>query len=291
MARLNSPVSNFSRPQHHAAGKQARAPHHLAPAAPLCYAAAMTPTKDQALATAATLFETRYAGADFAIACGSILRGEGRPGSDLDLVVVHPALPNARRESLLCGDLPVEIFVHDPGTLQHFIDADIADGCGTMPHMIATGQAVPAGNAGALALQAHAAALIAAGPPPLSAEADAFQRYLILDLIDDLRGAAPPFEQRAIMMRLHQAFASYALRRDGRFAGRGKHLSRALARHRPALLAVLDASLAAACGPGIDLPEIAALDAALAECGGGVFDGFRQEAPADRRAAPRWLEE
>jgi len=63
---------------------------------------------------------------------GSIVRGEGTPHSDLDLVVIFDRLPNAYRESFYFGDLPVEAFVHDPETLNYFLfEVDRSSG---IPH-------------------------------------------------------------------------------------------------------------------------------------------------------------
>lgn len=60
---------------------------------------------------------TKYSEAKVIFLAGSIVRGEGTPDSDLDLVVVYEHLPNAYRESFYYGGFPVEAFVHDPQTL------------------------------------------------------------------------------------------------------------------------------------------------------------------------------
>ena len=62
----------------------------------------------------------RYADAGAVFAAGSIVRGEGTPFSDLDLVIVYPQLERAYRESFRFDGLPVEAFVHDPATLEYF---------------------------------------------------------------------------------------------------------------------------------------------------------------------------
>ena len=69
----------------------------------------------------------RYKEAEAVFAAGSIVRGEGTPFSDLDLVVVYAELRCAFRESFRFGGYPVEAFVHDPATLEYFFAARSVD--------------------------------------------------------------------------------------------------------------------------------------------------------------------
>src|SRR5262245_59060034 len=87
----------------------------------------------------------RYAGCSALFVAGSIVRGEGTAHSDLDLVVLFPALKNAYRESFRHSGYPVEAFVHDPETLEYFfVEVDRASGIPALPHMVAEGVEVPA---------------------------------------------------------------------------------------------------------------------------------------------------
>src|SRR4051794_40453736 len=82
----------------------------------------------------------RYKDAGATFAAGSIVRGEGTPFSDLDLVVVYAHLPSAYRESFRFDGYPVEAFVHDPTTLEYFfLEVDRPSGVPTLPQMIAEG--------------------------------------------------------------------------------------------------------------------------------------------------------
>jgi Nucleotidyltransferase domain len=74
-------------------------------------------TPDQTVALAERVLAARYPKAACGFATGSLVRGDGTEGSDLDLVVLYDALPNARREALAFEGTPVETFVHDPETL------------------------------------------------------------------------------------------------------------------------------------------------------------------------------
>jgi predicted nucleotidyltransferase len=77
-------------------------------------------TRADAVEAARAIGRQRYPEASVLFAAGSIVRGEGTVHSDLDLVVVYPALAAAYRESFVLDRLPVEAFVHDPETLEYF---------------------------------------------------------------------------------------------------------------------------------------------------------------------------
>ncbi|WP_254458585.1 nucleotidyltransferase domain-containing protein [Xanthomonas sacchari] len=241
------------------------------------------PTPAQALAIAQSLLSARYAGAAFGFAAGSILRGAGTHLSDIDLVVVYDSLPAAHRESFLAEGVPVEAFVHDPGTLAWFLDDDAARGRPSLLHMIAEGTIVGTATDAARALQGQVAARLQAGPTPLTpAQRDAL-RYEITDLIDDLCGERSAAEIVAIGALLHQRLAELALRGRGHWYGSGKWVPRLLARMDPALGARFDQAFAALFANTDCTPVLALAQQELAMHGGRLFDGDRRTAPADWR--------
>src|SRR4026208_2569865 len=96
--------------------------------------------RDPWIAAARIVREDRYAGATAVFAAGSIVRGEGTPYSDLDLVVVYPHGACAWRESFLIRNLPVGAFVHDPETLNYFfLEVDRKAGVPSLPQMVVEG--------------------------------------------------------------------------------------------------------------------------------------------------------
>ncbi|MBB4477734.1 hypothetical protein GGE46_000275 [Rhizobium etli] len=88
--------------------------------------------------------------------------------SDIDLVVVFPSLERAWRESFTEGDFPIEAFVHDEGTLAHYLHADAESGYPIMVNMVATGSIVGPESERARLIQARAANVLAAGPKPFA---------------------------------------------------------------------------------------------------------------------------
>lgn len=246
--------------------------------------AATLPTPAQALAIAQLLLSTRYADAAFGFAAGSILRGEGTHLSDLDLVVVYERLPAARRESFLAEGVPVEAFVHDPGTLAWFVDEDAARGRPSLLHMIAEGTLVGTATESARSLQGQVAARLQAGPPSLTqAQRDAL-RYEITDLVDDLCGERSAAEVVAIGALLHPRLAELALRGRGHWYGSGKWVPRLLARMDPALGQRFDQAFAALFASADRAPVLALAQQELAVHGGRLFEGDCRTAPADWRA-------
>ena len=76
--------------------------------------------RDELITVAKAIHDQRYADAEVIFLAGSLIRGEGTPTSDLDLVIVFSQLPNAYRESFCFDSWPVEAFVRDPETLRYF---------------------------------------------------------------------------------------------------------------------------------------------------------------------------
>ena len=183
---------------------------------------------ETAMRAASSVLASRFPGNSFAFASGSIIRGEGRKGSDIDLVVVFDRLETAWRETFLEGDFPFEVFVHDPETLSWFFESDIARGYPVIIHMVATGQILGPNPDKGQVWRDYAADILRAGPPELEGEKLSALKYQITDLLDDLHGERAAPEVRAIAALLYQPLADLMLLGRGRWSGRGKWIPRLL---------------------------------------------------------------
>jgi hypothetical protein len=230
----------------------------------------------------------RYPDAAVAFAAGSLVRGEGTRYSDLDLVVVYAALPAAYRESFLFQGLPVEAFVHDPETLEYFfVEMDVASGIPALPQMVVEGREIPAVTDLSRQLKARAAGLIEAGPPLLDAESERRRRYLLTDILDDLRGCRSTEELMACGARLFEELADYHLRAGGHWSAKGKAI--------PGVLRRTDAALCSRYCDAFDRlfrgkeigPVVQLAEELLQSNGGLLFEGYRSDAPTAWRMMPR----
>ncbi|MGK9166603.1 nucleotidyltransferase domain-containing protein [Inquilinus limosus] len=244
---------------------------------------AETARLEAALATAESILAARYPDARFAFVAGSIIRGQGTPHSDIDLVVVYGRIDRARRESFRSGGFPVEAFVHDPGTLRWFMDQDVARGRPSIVTMVAEGRLVGPATADAEALRSEASSLLAKGPPPLAAERRDALRYEITDLVDDLRDQRTPPEMLAIGAALHQRLADLMLLGRGHWTGGGKWIPRLLATLDDSLSRDFDEAFRRLFADGRADLLIALAETELGHHGGPLFEGDRREAPVDAR--------
>jgi Nucleotidyltransferase domain len=229
----------------------------------------------------------RYAGADVVLAAGSLVRGEGTPFSDLDLVVVYERLDHAYRESFRFDGLPVEAFVHDPSTLEYFfLEVDVPSGIPSLPQMVIEGVEVPGPTALSRALKTRAAAIVAAGPPALDDESERRMRYFVSDLLDDLRAPRSRHEAVGAGARLYEQLATYVLRQRGLWAARGKAIPLRL-RHVDAGLGDAYCTAFAELFASGDAGQVIRLaEDLLGEAGGPLFDGFRIDAPTTWKRQP-----
>jgi hypothetical protein len=244
-------------------------------------------TPADAVALASRVLGTRYPDADFGFAAGSIIRGEATAGSDVDLVVMFPALSAARRESFISEGTPVDAFLHDRETLAWAFRDEVRLGRCAMTNMVAEGCLCGSRQAGGVALQRRARRRLSHGPPPLDAERRDLLRYHVTDRIDDLRDPRPPEQLAALGAQLYDPIAELLLRGAGAWAGNGKWIPRRLRALDPDLadrfVAAFD-SLHVERDPS---PLIVLAERALAPHGGWLFDGYRSAWPANRRIKAR----
>lgn len=211
------------------------------------------------------------------------MRGQGTNLSDIDLVLVFDALEAARRESFIFDGVPVEAFVHDPGTLAWFIQDDATRGQPSILTMIAEGRAIGKDLERAEALRTCVLARLEAGPTALSkAELDRL-RYEITDALDDLRGERSAAERLAIGVLLYPKLAELALRGRGRWSGMGKWIPRLLAKEDQGLSDCFDLAFRTLFEAGQPDLVIALAESELDPHGGLLFDGDRRTAPASWR--------
>jgi len=243
---------------------------------------------DQVIAAARIIREDRYAGATAVFAAGSIVRGEGTPYSDLDLVVVYPHVACAYRESFRVRNLPVEAFVHDPQTLNYFfLEVDRKAGVPSLPQMVVEGIEIPDSTDASRSLKQLAASVIAMGPPPLSPQDRDALRYGVTDLVDDIREPRSRDELTAAGAKLFEALANAYLRTRGLWSATGKSIPRTLKRADAALCDRYCRSFEDLFTHGDGRAVVALAEELLAPDGGFLFDGYRLDALAEWRTPMR----
>jgi hypothetical protein len=239
--------------------------------------------RDTIIKTANAIRNERYSEAAAMFVAGSLVRGDGTVFSDLDLVVVYESLPNAYRESFRFEGFPVEAFVHDPETLNYFIEVDRLSGVPALPQMVTEGIEIPDSSALSRSLKALAVSVIETGPPVLTSEQDRQMRYHITDLLDDIRDPRSYAELVATGGQVHEALADYYLRARCRWSGKGKSIPRVLARVAPELSKRYCESFEILFKHGDPGSVIALSEELLNGNGGLLFEGYRGDAPVQWR--------
>ncbi|HVF15470.1 MAG TPA: nucleotidyltransferase domain-containing protein [Steroidobacteraceae bacterium] len=236
-------------------------------------------------ACARAVCEKRHPDARVVFLAGSVMRGEATRFSDLDLVVVYERLHHAYRESFMAHEWPVETFVHDPETLNYFLSTDRAKGIPTLASMIVDGIALPSPSEFADSLKSLATRELGAGPPCWSKEERDFSRYMITDLVEDLRAPRSRAELHAGAARLYEMLANHYCRSRGLWSARGKAIVRRLQQIDHSFAAAYTQAFAAAFEHGNVTSLVSIRDEVLQAEGGALFDGYRVDAPHDWRLA------
>lgn len=152
---------------------------------------------------------------------GSILRGQGRPHSDIDLIVLLPAGAQANKWWLRKGGVPFDVFCHDEQTLKAFVAADYADRRSVLLGIMA--DAVLLGDAPELRKwQRYARAVLCKPLPPMEAGQLLFWRYRLMDRLEDYEDAACALEQATIACELYQELCDVLCYKAGLQCGSGK---------------------------------------------------------------------
>jgi hypothetical protein len=225
----------------------------------------------------------RYPEASVVFLAGSVMQGHGTRFSDLDLVVVHERLHHAYRESFIANGWPVEAFVHDPETLRYFFGTDRANGVPTLASMIVDGIALPAASDFARTIATAAAEALRAGPPSWAEKERQFSRYLISDLIEDLREPRSRAEFQASVSRLYEMLANHFCRSRGEWSARGKAIVRRLHEVDPSFALEFTRAFQSAFETADAESLFRVAQRTLEPDGGFLFAGYRAEAPEDWR--------
>ncbi|MGW8760970.1 nucleotidyltransferase domain-containing protein [Streptomyces sp. NPDC055815] len=223
--------------------------------------------------TARELVRDRFPAARAAFLAGSVLTERRTPTSDLDLVVLLDGPPAPYRENLMYGGWPVELFVQTEAAWHRFVDQETAQRRSPLLAMCADGMLLVDSDGLGASLQAEARTRRAAGPPPLSDHERDYQRYILTDLLDDLRGCADPAERVYLVSHLLQRASELVLLIGGHWLGSGKWLSRRLAEAAPSTHAALSETAPRAIA-GETADFVAAVTEVLDLAGGPLWDGY-----------------
>ncbi|MGI8640494.1 MAG: nucleotidyltransferase domain-containing protein [Pyrinomonadaceae bacterium] len=238
------------------------------------------PSLDELIEITKEILRAKYPSAEFAFLSGSIIRGEGTPFSDLDIVVIFKKLPNSFRESFYFQDLPIETFVHTPETLNYFFESDARRGVPSLAAMVAEGIEVPHKSDLSEKLKRLANEVLK-NPPNLTAEQTTNLRYHITNLVDDIRAPRSKEELTASATELYAVLAEFYLRANGFWAARNKSIPRMLRKTNPEFGVVFGESFEElfVCGKPEKVIQMA--ETVLEKSGGFASENLRFDASAD----------
>lgn len=172
-----------------------------------------------------------YPRAGIAIVAGSTARDERTTTSDVDLLLIGDALFDERSQSSEAathefdGEI-IEVFAYTPDGFDEWANRGISQRRPVILHMLVEGLPIRT-DTSFEALRSRWSEILDAGPSVDTAESR-FRRYMITDLIDDLRDATDALEQRVIAGLLFERVAELMLLDDGRWIATGKWLPRRL---------------------------------------------------------------
>lgn len=168
--------------------------------------------------------------ASMALIGGSTSRGERTRTSDIDLLLIGDALlPDGEIGTALTVEFEreiFEVFAYTSAGFEQWAQRSIAQHRPVIVHMLVEGARVRGGNE-LDELRARWAEVLAAGPIVDDHELQ-FRRYVLTDVLDDLRDGTDALERQVIAATLFERTAELMLLTAGKWIGTGKYLPRRL---------------------------------------------------------------
>ncbi|HWS51587.1 MAG TPA: nucleotidyltransferase domain-containing protein [Microbacterium sp.] len=213
-----------------------------------------------------------FPAASIAVVAGSTARGTRTATSDIDLLLVGDEIFEDEAQSLAAGfefeGEFFEVFAYTHTGFRQWAERSIAQYRPVIVHMLVEGTELRGGDE-LERLRVPWREMLAAGPV-VGAHELALRRYMITDLLDDLRDGDDPLERHVIASLLFERTAELMLLSSGRWIGAGKYLPRRLREFSPDRADALAQPLL---GGHLD-SFIAQVDRELTAAGGRVQAGF-----------------
>jgi hypothetical protein len=191
-------------------------------------------------------------------------------------------VPNAYREAFIYDGWPIDAFIHDLETLRYFCGKlEASDGKPALIHMILQGQEILAQNSVSIEAKSIAADALANGPDIWTQPQIDKERFLITDILDDIKSPKNKEEQIISAVHLFEPLIQFYFRTQKKWTASGKSLIRLFKQENPELAAEWTAAFEVLVQTGDASSTESAVTKILEPYGGYLWDGFRADAPAD----------
>lgn len=241
-------------------------------------------SRNDPLATIQKLIKERYPDAKAVFWAGSVSQGQGSRGSDLDLVIVFELLPYAYREAFIYDGWPIDAFINDCDTLRYFFEESRrGNGISGLCFMILNGREVTNPSAFSEKVKTLAQEAFNAGPVRWDETQIKKERFLLTDILDDIKYPASRDEQIGSAARLLEALAQFYFRSQNKWCASGKSIIRYLKSDNSALALEFIQAFEALFQTG-DFQAVELLVKKILNPYGGLFwNGFRLDASTESR--------
>lgn len=234
------------------------------------------------LSTIQKLIKERYVEAKAVFWAGSVAANQGTSASDLDLVIVFEEVAHAYRETFIYDGWPIDAFIHDLDTLRYFCGKlEASDGKPALINMILTGQEILAQNSVSMEAKVIAADALANGPDAWNQAQIDKERFLITDILDDIKSPKNKEGQIISAVHLFEPLIQFYFRTQKKWAASGKSLMRLLKAENPDLAEEWTTAFENLIHTGDYKAVETVVTKILEPYGCYLWDGFRSDAPAD----------
>ena len=192
--------------------------------------------RNDPLPTIQKLIKERYPDAKAIFWAGSVSVNQGTSASDLDLVIVFEEVAHAYREAFIYDGWPIDAFIHDLDTLRYFCGKlEASDGKPALINMILQGQEILGQNSVSIEAKAIAGSALAKGPDALNQVQVDKERFLITDILDDIKSPKNKEEQIISAVHLFEPMLQFYFRATRKWTASGKSLIRLFKQENPEL--------------------------------------------------------
>jgi len=241
-------------------------------------------SRNDPLPTIQKLIKERYPDAKAIFWAGSVSVNQGTSASDLDLVIVFEEVAHAYREAFIYDGWPIDAFIHDLNTLRYFFEESrTGNGISGLSYMILNGREVTNPSAFSKNVKTLAQEVLKAGPATWDQEQIDKERFLITDVLDDIKYPVGRDEQIASAAWLLEALGQFYFRSQNKWCASGKSIIRYLNNDNPDLATEFTKSFESLFQTGSFVLLELLVKKILEPYGGLFWNGFRSDAPKESR--------